>query len=61
MWDGNEKFYSYIEWLEYLIDKVLAPRGYVVNGEVTWGGEDRRDTGKITVVNNKVKAGETEV
>ena len=30
-WDGGEKFYDYIEWMVYLIDKILAPKGYKVN------------------------------
>jgi len=54
-WDGNEKFYGYIEWLKYIIDKILAPKGYIVNGEVEWNGEEQGDTGKVIVVNNKVK------
>jgi len=54
-WDGNEKFYAYIEWLKYIIDKILAPKDYVVNGEVTWNGEEQGDTGKIIVTNNKIK------
>lgn len=54
-WDGGEKFYHYIEWIEYLIDKVLAPRSYKVSGEVTWQGEDSEDRGIIFVVNNKVR------
>lgn len=53
-WDGNEKFYNYVEWLEYLIEKILAPRGYVLNGEVEWYGEDREDMGKISVKDNVV-------
>lgn len=53
-WDGNEKFYGYIEWIEYLISKVLAPRGYVVNGDVAWRGEDFDDTGVIEVNDNMV-------
>lgn len=53
-WDGGEKFYDYVEWIEYLIDSVLAPRGYALNGEVEWFGEDRSDMGKIVIVNNKV-------
>jgi hypothetical protein len=53
-WDGGEKFYNYVEWLKYLIVKVLAPRNYILNGEVTWTGEDRGDVGKIIVVNNMV-------
>lgn len=53
-WDGGEKFYYYTEWLVYLINKILAPNGYVLNGVVEWDGEDRRDIGTITVVDNKV-------
>jgi hypothetical protein len=53
-WDGGEKFYGYIEWIEYLISKVLAPRGYVVNGDVAWRGEDFDDTGVIEVNDNMV-------
>jgi len=59
VWDGGEKFYNYVEWLDYLIDKILAPRGYTLNGECQWFGEERDDVGVIIVKNNKVttKAG----
>lgn len=53
-WDGGEKFYNYVEWLEYLIKKVLAPNGYVLNGSISWSGEEQGDTGTIEVVDNKV-------
>ena len=53
-WDGGEKFYCYTEWLVYLIHKVLAPNGYVLNGVVEWQGEERGDYGEITVVDNRV-------
>jgi hypothetical protein len=53
-WDGGEKFYNYVEWLQYLIHHFLAKWGYVLNGEVEWVGEDRSDTGKIVVENNEV-------
>lgn len=53
-WDGGEKFYNYVEWLEYLIEKILEPRGYVLNGEVYWYGEDREDNGIIKVKDNQV-------
>ncbi len=53
-WDEGEKFYEYTRWIEYLIDRVLAPRGYVVNGEVCWRGEDFFDVGRITVTDNEV-------
>ena len=54
-WDGNEKFYNYIEWLQYIIGKILIPKGFVINGEVTWSGEEDDDLGKIIVKNNKIK------
>lgn len=53
-WDGSEKFYNYIEWLEYLINTFLEPWGYALNGEIKWYGEERADIGKIFVVANTV-------
>ena len=53
-WDGGEKFYSYTEWLVYLINKILAPNGYVLNGVVEWQGEEVGDVGEIFVENNRV-------
>ena len=53
-WDGGEKFYSYTEWLVYLIHKILAPNGYVLNGVVEWSGEETDDVGEIFVEDNKV-------
>lgn len=50
----GEKFYKYVEWIKYLIDKILKPRGYIVDGEVHWRGEEFRDIGNIVVKNNKV-------
>jgi hypothetical protein len=55
VWDDGEKFYEYVPWIKYLIDKILAPRGYVLNGVVDWVGEDRMDQGRIKIVNNVVK------
>jgi hypothetical protein len=55
LWDGGEKFYDYVKWIEYLIDKILKPRGYVLNGEVYWQGEEPEDMGCIVIKNNVVK------
>lgn len=54
-WDGGEKFYNYVEWLVYIIEKVLKPNGHTVNGEVTWSGEETGDVGKILVTDNVVE------
>ena len=53
-WDEREKFYHYVAWIQYLIDAILAPRGYVLDGEVLWYGEDRENLGKIIISNNNV-------
>jgi hypothetical protein len=53
-WDGGEKFYNYVEWLEYLIEHFFAPLGYVLNGDIEWQGEDYDDFGTINVVDNVV-------
>ena len=55
-WDGGEEFYNYVEWLEYLIDKIFASAGYVLNGKIAWRGENFEDNGLILVDNNKVHA-----
>jgi hypothetical protein len=54
VWDGGEKFYHYIDWLYYLIEKVLNPNGYKLNGEVMWQGEETGDVGKIIVKDNAI-------
>jgi hypothetical protein len=53
-WDGNEKFYEYVEWLDYLIYHFFEPLGYVLNGDITFEGEDSDDIGTIHVVDNVV-------
>ncbi len=53
-WDYGEKFYEYVEWMEYIIDNFLKPWGYIANGNIEWFGEDRNDLGMIVVEDNKV-------
>jgi hypothetical protein len=53
-WNGGEKFYDYVEWIQYLITHFLAPWGYVLNGTVNWEGESRGDLGRIVITNNTV-------
>jgi hypothetical protein len=56
-WDEGEKFYEYIEWLEYMIDKFFEPSGIKLNGEIHWNGQESDDRGIIKVINNQVKIG----
>ena len=53
-WDGCEKFYNYMEWLDYLIVEFFNPLGYILNGSVEWQGEDYDDLGTIVVTDNVV-------
>lgn len=53
-WSEHTKFYDYDVWLRYLIAHFLAPRGYVLNGEVRYSGESDSDEGVITVAQNVV-------
>jgi len=53
-WNGGEKFYNYIEWLEYLIQNFFNPWGRKLSGEIEWFGEDREDLGIIIVKKNEV-------
>jgi len=53
-WNGMEKFYDYVAWLEYIIKNFFQPKGYVLNGDVRWQGEEPGDQGHIVVVDNCV-------
>lgn len=61
IWSEAEKFYRYIEWIEYLIAHFLKPWGYTLNGNVEWQGEEMTDRGVIFVRNNIVKTGTFEI
>ncbi len=55
-WNGVEKFYNYVEWLEYIVEHFAKPWGRVVSGGVSWQGEEDDDTGVVGVINNTVNA-----
>lgn len=47
--------YDYIAWIQYIVDKLIIPNGYVLNGEMHWHGEDYADMWKlITIKNNRI-------
>jgi hypothetical protein len=54
-WNGAEKFYEYVEWLEWLIHNYFEPRGIILNGVLRYQGEEISDVGRIEVSNNSVK------
>lgn len=51
-WDENEKFYCHEEWLRYLINNFFIPKNMVLNGKVSWYGEDEEDFGDYIIVDN---------
>lgn len=54
-WDNGEKAYNMEDWIFYIINRYLAPRGYVVNGLVNAYGEEAGDIWAIRVENNVVR------
>lgn len=54
-WDQGEKFYNYVEWLQFLINHFFSPLGYTLNGEVKFQGDDMDDRGIIKVKNSIAK------
>ena len=60
-WDGNEKFYDYFKWLNYLIVHFLKPWGLTLNGQVHYRGEESDDRGYIRVEDNMILRGEAQV
>lgn len=55
-WNGAEKFYYYIEWIEYMIKNFFEPWGYSLDGNVKWSGEESSDLGSIVIKKNIVTA-----
>jgi len=53
-WDGGEKFYNYIEWLQFIITHVLKPDGVSISGEVKFDGEEFGDQGILKIKCGKV-------
>lgn len=46
-WNGTEKFYDYVDWLEQLCQRFFTPWGITVSGQVEFQGEDSHDRGVI--------------
>ena len=55
-WDGGEKFYNYVEWLQWIINRRLKPWGVAISGEVSWQGEEHGDSGVLSIADGKVVA-----
>ena len=52
VWNRNEKSYRGHEWLQYLVKKILIPRGYNTEGIINWFTEEEMyDNEWHTIVN----------
>lgn len=54
-WDGNEKFYDYVEWLQFIQDRILKPNGVELTGTVSYSGEDTTDNEMLVLEDGIVK------
>ena len=55
-WDGGEKFYCYVEWMNYIIKNFLEPNDIKVTGQIKFSGEDRGDRGTLKIVDGRCVA-----
>lgn len=54
-WNLGEKFYDYVEWMQWLINEYLVPRGIHTNGTIRYQGEEIGDVGRIEVEDDIVR------
>lgn len=52
--NGSEKFYEYVPWMQYITDSLKQKFGIEVSGEVNYSGEDFEDHGILKIVDGKV-------
>lgn len=52
---GSEKSYCWYEWLVWIDEKVLRPRGCYLVGQVAYRGDDRDDFGTVYADENGVR------
>lgn len=54
VWNEKEKFYKSVEWIQYIINRILSPKGYELCGKMKCYGEDPTDSWEIQIMNNTV-------
>ena len=52
-WDGGEKFYEYIQWLQFVFEK-CDELNLSANGKISWQGDNYQDQGEIIVEKNLI-------
>lgn len=51
VYDGNEKFYDYDKWMQWVLDR-LTKMGINADGSIVWSGESAGDVGVLKVQGN---------
>lgn len=54
LWNDEEKFQNYAEWLEFVIKKFFVYWKVTLNGSIEWRGEERNDIGRLIIKDNKL-------
>lgn len=49
LWDGGEKFYEYVDWMNYIIDNYLSKWGVTLSGKIHYQGEATGDHGNLVI------------
>lgn len=60
-WDGGEKFYDALEWMQYIVEHFVLPGHHEANGEIFADGEETDDIWWIVVENNVVTRDEAKI
>lgn len=53
-WNGGEKFYNSLQWMEHLIQTYVKPTGRTADGTIECHGEENTDIWRIEVRENTV-------
>jgi len=51
VYDGNEKFYDYDKWMQWVLDR-LTNMDITAHGSIVWSGESAGDVGVLKVQGN---------
>lgn len=54
IWNETPNSYHSELWIQYIVEEILKPRGYVLNGLVKAEGEEQVDNWQIKIIDNVV-------
>jgi len=60
-WNGDLNATDCVEWIQFLVHRILVPWGYQISGKVTWSGEYDDDKGYIEIKKGKIRVYEVKL